>query len=172
MIDKEVRMNEAKGTTGSHLITRMAGYLPDLQRIWISCTSEQFEMLCQAYPGFARYAALVESIGKGEVQKEASQPALHSLESDGLRQRLASMIAEATAIEAGFQSILEAGKPAGWRLLASELFIRFSAWSGSLAHIRKDFGRGLIPVRLRASVLLMERRSRQLDDLAAKVRGR
>ena len=69
----DLRMEQlaAEGVPVSTMIDRMAGHLPDLQRIWTSTSDDQLAMLCREYPGFHRYASLMEEAAEAERRKPA-----------------------------------------------------------------------------------------------------
>ncbi len=73
----------------------MVSYLPDLQKLWTSTTDEQLAVLCREYPGFYRYATLMEEAAQIEAQKTArpydNLPELP----DSLKRQLAELLGNA-----------------------------------------------------------------------------
>ena len=63
-IDLRVRQLAAQTASDSALIDQMVGYMADLQRLWISTTDVELATLCEEYPGFLRYATLMENLSE------------------------------------------------------------------------------------------------------------
>jgi hypothetical protein len=62
-----------KEFTALAVIERMVGHLPDLHRIWVGTSDHQLATLCNDFPGFSRYASLMEEAADAERRK-ASRP--------------------------------------------------------------------------------------------------
>jgi hypothetical protein len=115
----DLRMEQlaAQGVPVSAMIDRMAGHLPDLHRIWTSTTDDQLAMLCREYPGFHRYAALMEEAAEAERRKPARPyddlPELP----DALKEQLLALLSTAAKLERDLQAVLDAGgslAPTSW----------------------------------------------------------
>lgn len=70
-IDLRARQLAAEGVPDSALIFRMMAHTTELQRIWTSTTDQQLATLCREYPGFYRYASLMEEAAAAERRKPA-----------------------------------------------------------------------------------------------------
>ena len=49
------------------------GYVPDLHKIWVGTSDQQFMALSNEFPGFYRYALIMEEASEAERNK-ASRP--------------------------------------------------------------------------------------------------
>ena len=99
----DLRMEQlaAEGVPVSAVIDRMTGHVPDLHRIWTSTTDDQLVTLCREYPGFHRYAALMEEAAEAERRKPARPyddlPELP----DTLKEHLSALLSKHAASAAG-----------------------------------------------------------------------
>jgi hypothetical protein len=130
MIDLRMEQLTADGVPAAAVIDRMTGYLGDLQRIWTSTTDDQLVMLCREYPGFHRYAALMEEAAEAERRKPARPyddlPELP----DALKAPLLALLGTAAKLERDFQAVLDAaGAPAppSWLRPLIELRMQWEA---------------------------------------------
>lgn len=77
----------------------MTGHLLDLHKIWTTTTDEQLAMLCRAYPGFCRYASLMEEASIAESQKSSrssgGQPELPA----AIKEQLKALLGTAAKLE-------------------------------------------------------------------------
>lgn len=73
-IDQHMQHLAAQGVDepGS-IINRMMGYVPDLHKIWIGTSDQQLMALASEFPGFYRYAVIMEEASEAERTK-ASRP--------------------------------------------------------------------------------------------------
>jgi hypothetical protein len=63
-IDLRVRQLAVHRLSDSALVDHMVGYMADLQCLWTSTSDEELAELCDAYPGFMRYATLMENMSE------------------------------------------------------------------------------------------------------------
>jgi hypothetical protein len=68
-MDLRILQLTAEGVHGPAMIGRMVGHLPDLQQIWVGTSDNQLAMLCDEFPGFRRYASLMEEAAEAERKK-------------------------------------------------------------------------------------------------------
>ena len=69
-IDHHMRQLAAEGATEAHVILhRMMGYMPHLQKIWHGATDLEFRALSDEFPGFYRFAFIMEEAVEGERRK-------------------------------------------------------------------------------------------------------
>jgi hypothetical protein len=97
-MDLSMQQLAREGVLGPAIIERMVGYLPELQKIWTSTTDEQLAILCREYPGFYRYAALMED---GATKANRSYQDLPELP-ESLKQQLATLLRNAAKLQRGF----------------------------------------------------------------------
>jgi hypothetical protein len=63
-IDQRVRQLAGQNWSDSALVDQMVAYMADLQALWNSTTDEELDVLCEEYPGFVRYATVMESLSE------------------------------------------------------------------------------------------------------------
>ena len=69
-IDQHMQQLAAQGFSEAHaIINRMMGYGPDLHRIWVGTSDQQLMALSREFPGFYRYALLMEEASAAERNK-------------------------------------------------------------------------------------------------------
>ncbi len=61
----------ALGINEAHpIINRMMGHVPDLHKIWVDTSGDQLIALSNAFPGFYRYALIMEEASEAERIKQ------------------------------------------------------------------------------------------------------
>jgi hypothetical protein len=63
-INFRVRQLEAQGITGIALANHMIGHMQDLHRIYNTTSDRTLRDLCRRFPGFERYARLMEEVSE------------------------------------------------------------------------------------------------------------
>ena len=109
-MDQHMQQLAAEGVNDAPaIIHRMMGYVPDLHQIWIGTTDHQLMALSHEFPGFYRYALIMEEAFEAERQK-GSRPydGLAPL-SEPHQQRAAHLLATAATLERGYQALLGSG---------------------------------------------------------------
>ncbi|CDI04614.1 conserved hypothetical protein [Candidatus Competibacter denitrificans Run_A_D11] len=109
-MDEHMHQLAAQGVNDAPaIIHRMMGYVPELHRIWVGTTDDQLLALSHEFPGFYRYARIMEEAFEAERQK-ASRPydGLAPL-SEAHQQRAAQLLATAATLERGYQAFLGSG---------------------------------------------------------------
>ena len=168
----DLRMEQlaAEGVPVSAVIDRMAGYVPDLHRIWTSTSDEQLAMLCREYPGFYRYAALMEDAAEAERRKP-SRPYDDLPElPDALKEHLSALVSTAAKLERDYQAVLDAAgapaPPAGIRPLI-ELRTR---WEADLSRFKAALQAAGVPQKSRDILLPeLDRMARRIAELEGRV---
>ncbi|TDF53378.1 transposase [Cupriavidus sp. L7L] len=127
-MDQRVRQLSAEGVTGRELIHRMAGHMPDLQRVWVGASDQQLAELCQDYPGFYHYASLMEEAAEAEranpSKKYLEMPELNA----PLKSLLAALLTDAATLERGYQALIDAASREGMVGKLDELNQRHRIW--------------------------------------------
>lgn len=109
-MDQRVRQLAAERVTGCELINRMAGHLPDLQRIWVGTNDRQLAILCQDYPGFYRYASLMEEAAEAERANPRRTYLKMPELNDSLKKQLSALLTVAATLERRYQSVIDANR--------------------------------------------------------------
>ncbi len=71
-MDQHMLQLDAQGVTEpQRVINRMMGYTPELHQIWTGTTDKELMALTQEYPGFYRYALIMETAFEQENQRSS-----------------------------------------------------------------------------------------------------
>ncbi len=112
-IDLRVRQLSVQNPGDSVLIEQMFGYAASLQRLWTSTTDDELVALCRKYPGFVRYATLMENLSEtmrtgvgvpAHIKDMAPLP-------EALKQALIKLMSDGAELERGLQQRIEGGRP-------------------------------------------------------------
>jgi hypothetical protein len=109
-MDEHMHQLAAQGVNDAPAILhRMMGYVPELHRIWVGTTDDQLMALSHEFPGFYRYARIMEEAFAAERRK-ASRPydGLAPL-SEPYKQRAADLLTTAATLERGYQALRGSG---------------------------------------------------------------
>ncbi len=181
-MDLRVRQLESTGIDGTALIDGMVGYLPDLQRIWTTTSDETLASLCQEYPGFYRYAHLMENAAEAQRKRSASgsNPNSEIQElPESLKRTVSKLLVDAATIERGLQGVLDASLVRGTPSVQSEpnavqdLKRQVSAldtlnrqWTSDLARFSDDIRKFDVPQPSRVLLITaFERMTETIDPL-------
>ncbi len=109
-IDHHMQQLSALGVSAAHaIINRMMGYVPDLHKIWVGTSDDQLIALSNEFPGFFRYALIMEEASETERNK-ASRPYDDMAEfSEQHKQLAAKLLATAATLEHGYQAFRGSG---------------------------------------------------------------
>ena len=109
-MDQQMQQLAAEGVSDAHaVINRMMGYVPDLHRIWVNTSDQQLMALSREFPGFYRYARIMEEASDAERNK-ASRPYDGMAEfSEQHKQMGAQLLTTAATLERGYQAFRASG---------------------------------------------------------------
>jgi hypothetical protein len=104
-IDLRVQQLAVQGVSDSALVDQMIGYMSGLQRLWTSTTDEELAALCRDYPGFARYATLMEEVSEAMRTGVGVPAGIKQLPPlpDHLKRALEKLLTDGAALECGLQ---------------------------------------------------------------------
>jgi hypothetical protein len=114
-IDERVRQLAAQGVSDSALVDQMVGYMQPLQRLWEATTDDELDALCSAYPGFVRYATVMEDLserlrtGVGVPEQIKKQGRY----SEPIKAAVEAALGAGTAFEQALQAIIDASAKKG-----------------------------------------------------------
>jgi len=111
-MDVRMRQLETEGVAGVEIVNRMAGHLPDLQRIWTSTSDDDLQQLCREFPGFFRYASIMEDAFEADRANPASPHRDLPAFPEPFRSQLDSLLKAAATLELNYQSVLDSRDPA------------------------------------------------------------
>jgi hypothetical protein len=128
-IDQHMQQLFAQGVNEDHaIISRMMGYVPDLHKIWIGSTDQQLLALSQEFPGFYRYALIMEEASEAERNK-ASRPYDDLAEfSEEHKQRVVELLSAAATIERGYNALHGHGNTETVQQKVNELSQLYEQW--------------------------------------------
>ena len=132
-IDQHMQQLSALGVGEAHaIINRMMGYVPDLHKIWVGASDQQLMALSNEFPGFYRYALIMEEASETERNK-ASRPY------DGMaefpekhKQQAAQLLVTAATLERGYQAYRGSGNLQVFQLQVNELGRLHRQWLSDL----------------------------------------
>lgn len=106
-MDQHIQQLFAENVTDAHaIINRMLGYVPDLHKIWVGASDDQLMALSNEFPGFYRYARIMEEASEVERNK-ASRPYDGMAQLSEKHKKLsAQLLTTAATLERGYQAIL------------------------------------------------------------------
>ncbi len=109
-IDQHMQQLAAQGVSEAHaIVNRMMGYVPDLHRIWVGTSDQQLMALSREFPGFYRYAHIMEEASEAERNK-ASRPYDGMAEfSEHHKQTATQLLTTAATLERGYQAFRASG---------------------------------------------------------------
>lgn len=110
-MEQHMQQLAAQGIHDAPIIfDRMMGYVPDLHKIWTGTTNLQLMALSNQFPGFYRYALIMEEAFE-EERKKASRPYDGMPEfSEPYKKTMVAILTTAATIERGYQAFIEGGK--------------------------------------------------------------
>ena len=132
-IDQHMQQLAAQGVSEAHaIINRMMGYGPDLHRIWVGTSDQQLMALSREFPGFYRYARIMEEASEAERRK-ASRPYDGMAEfSEQHKQMGAQLLTTAATLERGYQAFRASGSLQDFRPQLDELGRLHRQWLSDL----------------------------------------
>ena len=139
-MDQHMQQLAAQGVNDAPaIINRMMGYVPDLHKIWVGTSDDQLIALSNEFPGFYRYALIMEEASEAECNK-ASRPY------DGMaqfpeqhKQLAAQLLATAATLERGYQALLGSGNLQVVQPQVNEMDKMHQQWLSDLERLEKLF---------------------------------
>ena len=136
-MDQHMQQLAAQGVNDAPAILhRMMGYVPDLHQIWVGTTDDQLLALSHEFPGFYRYARIMEEAFEAERQK-GSRPydGLAPL-SEPYKQQGADLLTTAATLERGYQALLGSGNRQAAQAQVREMNQRYQQWLSDLERFK------------------------------------
>ena len=136
-IDQHMQQLAAQGVSEAHaIINRMMGYVPDLHRIWVGTTDQQLMALSHEFPGFHRYALIMEEASEAERNK-ASRPYDGMAEfSEEHKQRASQLLVMAATLERDYQAFRACGNLQVFQPQVNELGRLHRQWLSDLDNFK------------------------------------
>ena len=109
-IDEHMQQLSALGVNDAHaIINRMMGYVPDLHKIWVGTSDDQLIALSNEFPGFYRYALIMEEASEAERNKPSRSYDGMAEFSEHHKQLAANLLTTAATLERGYQAYRGSG---------------------------------------------------------------
>ena len=111
-MDQHMQQLAAQGVNDAPaIINRMMGYVPDLHKIWVGTANDQLIALSNEFPGFYRYALIMEEASEAERNKGSRPYDGMAPFSEQHKQLAAQLLTTAATLERGYQAFLGRGNP-------------------------------------------------------------
>ncbi len=102
-LDQHMQLLSSQGVNDAHaIINRMMGYVPDLHKIWTETSDDQLITLSHEFPGFYRYARIMEDASKAESNKTSRPYDGMTKFPEQYRQLGVQLLATAATLERGY----------------------------------------------------------------------
>jgi hypothetical protein len=109
-IDQYMQQLSAQGVSETHaIINRMMGYVPDLHKIWVGTSDDQLIALSNEFPGFYRYALIMEEGFEAERNKPSRPYDGMTQFSDQHKQLAVQLLTTAAELERSYHAFRERG---------------------------------------------------------------
>jgi hypothetical protein len=170
-IDLRMKQLTAQWMAASAVIDRMAGHMPDLQRIWTSTSDDQLAALCREYPGFYRYAALMEDAATAERQKPTRPyddlPELP----DALKEHLSALLSTSAKIERDYQAVLDAADAAASASIGP-LIALHTDWEADLSRFKAALQPAGVPQKSQGIILsALDHIARRMAEIEGRIQA-
>jgi hypothetical protein len=168
-MDLRMRQLAEEGVPTQAIIGRMTGHLVDLQKIWTSTSDKQLAILCAEYPGFHRFATLMEEATAAESQKSSrfydGLPELPAV----IKEQLAALLGTAARLERDYQSVLDAARapvPPDWLAPIVKLHAQ---WTADFARFRDALKSAGVPRKSHDIILpVLDGMARRIGELEGR----
>ena len=150
-INLRVRQLEAQGITGIALANHMIGHMQDLQRIYNTTSDRTLCDLCRRFPGFERYARLMEEVSaQNQSMMAAGTHPYGDLPElpEPLKASLLRAMRAGTQLESEFQAAVDDGREDQ----AERLTAMRRRWADDLRKLVLEFRSSDLPLRTQALV--------------------
>ncbi len=150
-IDLRVRQLDAQGITGIALADHMIGHMQDLHQIYNTASDQTLSDLCRRFPGFERYAMLMEEVSEQNqaMVVSGSHPCGDLPElPEPLKINLLHVMRAAVELEREFQSAVDASQSGQ----AKRLTTMRHRWADDLQKLVFEFQSSDLPLRTQAMV--------------------
>lgn len=167
-IDQHMQQLAAQGVNDApDIINRMMGYVPGLHKIWVGTTDDQLIALSNTFPGFYRYAVIMEEASEAE-RNQVSRPY------DGIapfseqhKQRAAQLLTTAATLERGYQALLGRGNLQVVQPQANEMDKLHRQWLSDLERFKSALrAQGAEPMALEYVNEAFGRLAERIEKLA------
>lgn len=145
-INLRVRQLEAQGITGIALANHMIGHMQDLHSIYNTASDRTLRDLCHRFPGFERYARLMEEVSEqNQAMVAAGNHPYGDLPElpEPLKASLLHVMRGAAELEREFQAAVDGGRDDQ----ADRLTAMRQRWADDLGKLVYEFRSSDLPLR-------------------------
>jgi hypothetical protein len=136
-MDQHMQQLSAQGVHDAPaIIHRMMGYVPDLHKIWVGTTDDQLLALSHEFPGFYRYALILEEASEAERNKPSRPYDGMAQFSEQHKQQGAQLLTTAATLERGYQALRGAGNRQGFQPQLNQLDKLHRQWLSDLENFK------------------------------------
>ena len=138
-IDQHMQQLSAQGVNDAPaIINRMMGYTPDLHKIWVGTSDDQLIALSNEFPGFYRYARIMEDGFEAERSKASRPYDGASPFSEQHKQMAVKLMTTAATLERGYQAFLGTGNLQVFQPQVKEMDKQHRQWLSDLERLRSS----------------------------------
>ena len=132
-MDQHMQKLSAQGVNEAHaIINRMMGYVPELHKIWVETSNDQLIALSNEFPGFYRYALIMEEASEAERNKASRAYDGMAQFSEQHKQLAVQLLTTAATLERGYQAFRGSGHLQGFPSQVNELGRLYRQWLSDL----------------------------------------
>ena len=167
-MDQHMQQLAAQGVNdGPNIIDRMMGYVPELHKIWVGTSDEQLIALSNEFPGFYRYALLMEDASEAERNKPSRPYDGMAQFSEQHKQLGAQLLTMAATLERGYQALLGSGSLQDVKPQVTELDELHQQWLSDLERLKSSLrAQGAEPMTLEYVSEAFGRIAERIENLA------
>ena len=161
-INLRVRQLEAQGITGMALANHMLGHMQDLHGIYNTASDRTLHDLCRRFPGFKRYARLMEEVSERNQAMVAAGTHPHA-DLPELPEPLKASLVQVMRAAADLEREFEAAGTDGRDKQAERLTAMRRQWADDLERLVHEFRSSDLPLRTQALV------QKVISDVAKRI---
>ena len=173
-IDQHMQQLSAQGVSETHaVINCMMGYVPGLHRIWVGTSDQQLMALSHEFPGFYRYALIMEEASEAERNKASRAYDGMAELSEEHKQRAAQLLVTAATLKRGFQAFNGSGNLQVFQPQVNELGRLHRQWLSDLDSFKNSLREeGAEPKALEYANEALGRLAERIKQLTGRSSGR
>jgi len=138
-MDQHMQQLAAQGVNDAPaIINRMMGYVPDLHKIWVGTANDQLIALSSEFPGFYRYALIMEEASEAERNKVSRPYDGIASFSEQHKQLAAQLLGTAATLERGYQALVGRGNPQVVQPQVNEMDKLHQQWLSDLEGFKRS----------------------------------
>lgn len=166
-IDQHMQQLAAQGVNNPQdIINRMMGNVPELHKIWTGTTDDQLVALSNEFPGFYRYAFIMEEASEAERNRSSRPYDGMAQIAEQHRQMGAHLLTTAATLERGYQAYRGSGNLPVFQPQIKELDKLHQQWISDLATFKSSLAQGAEPQTLAAIEEVFARLAERIKILA------